>query len=78
MTFCHYQESISPHMMPLMRALVARLGEDEVRYVYAQDLEAERRALGWSDASKPLWTLDARREPDKARLWLESCPCLMS
>lgn len=78
MRFCHYQECLSPHMMPLMRAMVARLGEDEVRYVYTQDLEAERQALGWADAAKPRWTLDARQQPEEARKWLEDCPCLMS
>ena len=78
MKFCHYQECLSPHMMPLMRAIVARLGEDEVRYVYTQDLEAERQALGWTDTEKPSWALDARQQPEEARKWLEDCPCLMS
>lgn len=78
MKFCHYQECLSPHMMPLMRAMVARLGEDEVCYVYTQDLEAERQALGWADAAKPRWALDARQQPEEACKWLERCPCLMS
>lgn len=78
MKFCHYQECLSPHMMPLMRAIVARLGEDEVCYVYTQDLEAERQALGWGDTAKPRWALDARQQPEGARKWLENCPCLMS
>ena len=78
MTLCHYQESLSPHVMPFMRALVARLGEDEVRYVYMQDLGASRRALGWNEDEKPKWTLDLRAQPLEAREWLERCPCLVS
>ena len=78
MRFCHYQECLSPHMTPLMRSLVKRLGEDEVRYVYMRDIEAGRRSLGWVDMQNPRWTLDARRDPEKARMWLEDCPCLMS
>ena len=78
MTFCHYQDSLSPHMMPLMRALVARLGEDEIRYVYRQDMGSERRSLGWHEGEKPNWTLDVRQQPEEAQAWLETCPCLMS
>ena len=78
MTFCHYQDSLSPHMMPLMRALVARLGEDEIRYVYRQDMSSERKALGWHEGEKPNWTLDVRQQPQVAQEWLETCPCLMS
>lgn len=78
MTFCHYQEGLSPHVMPFMRALVARLGEDEVRYVYMQDMGNGRRALGWNEDDKPRWTLDMRKQPLVAKEWLEKCPCLMS
>ena len=78
MTFCHYQESLSPHVMPFMRMVVARLGEDEVRYVYTKDMEMERRGLGWDEDEKPKWTLDLRRYPNEAQEWLETCPCLLS
>ncbi len=78
MTFCHYQDALSPHVMPFMRALVARLGEDEVRYVYTQDMGLARRGLGWNDNEKPKWTLDSRQQPQEAQEWLETCPCLLS
>ena len=65
-------------MMPLMRAIAHRLGENEVRYVYTQDLETGRQSLGWTEEARPVWALDARQHPECAREWLEDCPCLMS
>ena len=79
MRFCHFQDCLSPHMMPLMCALVARLGEGEVRYVYTQALDESRQKLGWAGCGqKPSWTLDLRAESCEARKWLEECPILMS
>lgn len=78
MTICHYQESLSPHVMPFMRALVACVGKDNVRYVYVRDIGSSRRALGWNEDEKPNWTLDLRGQPVEAKEWLEKCQCLIS
>ena len=33
--------------------------------------------MGWQEKSPP-WVLDARCEPERAREWLENCPCLLT
>lgn len=49
MRFAFFTNIISPHQMPLARALVKLLGADEYRYVYTEAEEKERTKLGWGN-----------------------------
>ncbi len=41
---------ISPHQLPLARALVQRVGEENYCYVYTEPLHGERAKMGWGEA----------------------------
>ncbi len=43
---------ISPHQLPLARALVRRVGADNYRYVYTEAPHDERTRMGWGDATE--------------------------
>lgn len=64
-----YTNIISPHQMPLARALVARLGADSFRYVYQHDL-GERAKIGWGDADVPVWVTQDRSICETAEVLL--------
>lgn len=56
MKFAFLTNIISPHQMPLARALVELLGTDEYRYVYTEREEKERTKLGWGNEGED-WCL---------------------
>ena len=56
MKFAFFTNIISPHQMPLARALVELLGADEYRYVYTEREEKERTKLGWGNEGEA-WCL---------------------
>ena len=68
---------VSPHQLPLARALVQLVGADNFRYVAQEPVHAERASLGWGTASAD-WILSAAEHPELARDWLESCDLLVS
>ncbi len=49
MKFAFFTNIISPHQMPLARALVKLLGSGEYRYVYNESEDKERSKLGWGN-----------------------------
>lgn len=49
MKFVFYTNSISPHQLPLARAIINRIGEATYRYIYTVPLTAERKKLGWNE-----------------------------
>ena len=53
MKFVFYTNSVSPHQLPLARAIIDRIGEESYRYIYTTPLTAERVKLGWSEALGP-------------------------
>ena len=69
-----YTVMISPHQLPLARELVKRVGHEEFRYVYLQDVDDERKRMGWDATVPDTW---CRRmlsdDPD-----LETCEVLLS
>ena len=56
MKFAFFTNIISPHQMPLARALVNLLGSGEYRYVYTEREEKERTKLGWGNKGED-WCL---------------------
>lgn len=46
---------ISPHELPLAKAVAGIIGENSFTYLYAIASERERMALGWSLANTPSW-----------------------
>lgn len=49
---------ISPHQMPLAKALVERVGAEEYRYIFTDPPLAERTKMGWGTATEK-WCLQA-------------------
>ena len=55
MKFIFYTNSISPHQLPLANELVGLLGEENYRYIYRDELSAERKDLGWENKISDVW-----------------------
>ena len=52
MKFIFFTNCISPHQVPLAKAIIRRLGGENYRYVYTDALTEERLAMGWGDVLK--------------------------
>ena len=52
MKFAFFTNCISPHQVPLAKALIQCLGMDNYHYVYTEGLTAERMSMGWGDVLK--------------------------
>ena len=70
-----YTPVISPHQLPLARAIVSCLGAENFRYVYTTELREERRRLGWSCEASERWCV--RLEDSGAQDWIVSCEVLL-
>lgn len=46
---------VSPHQLPLARALVECVGADNYRYVYTEATHTERTKMGWGASSDETW-----------------------
>lgn len=55
MKIAFYLNVISPHQLPLAHEVVKIVGEENFKYVYAEDFLADRKAMGWNDRDVPLW-----------------------
>ena len=76
--FCFYTNSISPHQLPLAKALIHVLGEDNYRYVYTSPLTTERKLMGWSCNSQERWIISEQEHSLEARTLLLKCDALLS
>ena len=65
---------ISPHQLPLARELVKRVGAEEFRYVYLQDVDDERVRMGWKATVSETWC----RRICPNDIDLETCEILLS
>ena len=74
MTFALYAITVSPHQLPLAREIVSRLGADNYRYIYTDQLPPERVNLGWGDAGAP-WLMQYS-SPGAAE-WLRDADVVM-
>ena len=70
-----YTIMVSPHQLPFARELIARVGEENFRYVYLRELETERIRLGWG-MDVPHWCL--HEDDVNARVWLNEAEVLIS
>lgn len=74
MKFVFYTNSISPHQLPLANELVGVLGEENYRYIYRDELSAERKDLGWENKISDVWC----KHGDDNAVRLENPEILMS
>lgn len=58
---------ISPHQMPLAKALVERVGAEAYRYIFTDPPLAERTKMGWGTVAEE-WCIQA--DTLKAREWV--------
>jgi len=49
MKIVFYLNIVSPHQLPLARAVAERVGQENFIYIYAEDFHAERAKMGWND-----------------------------
>jgi len=74
MTVALYTNVISPHQLPFAEALCTLLGKDAYRYIYTDDLFAERANMGWNEkVNVPCIKVNSQ----EAREWLEACNVLI-
>lgn len=71
-----YTTVISPHQIPLARAL-AELVDDYV-YVYSKPLTEERKRLGWGVEASGLKTISSLENPEEAKRLMLDADILMS
>ena len=57
MKIAFYLNVISPHQLPLAREVAREIGEENFRYVYAEDFLADRKAIGWDDVDVLPWCI---------------------
>lgn len=48
---------VSPHQLPLARALVRRIGAEHYRYVYTESAHDERTRMGWGASAEEAWCI---------------------
>lgn len=75
MKFCLYTVLVSPHQLPLAKAVVKLLGETECRYVYKRKIDIDRQAMGWMTEDFN-WMIPA--DSDEAKTWLRNAVVLIS
>ena len=76
MKFVLHTIILSPHQLPLARALVCKLGAANFRYIYTEPFHVERRNMGWRDEGAD-WTLDASAQPREAEHWLNTADIVL-
>lgn len=80
MKFCLATNIVSPHQVPLARALVSRLGSANFRYVASEPVQPERQALGWGVEEMPSWVLSGTADNDVTQEmadWMSSADVLL-
>ena len=77
MKIAFYTVGPSPHQFPLAREIVARVGEENFRYVYLREMSPDRAKLGWGGAGgMPSWCVAVAT--DEGRRWAETADVLVS
>ena len=54
-SFVLYTNCVSPHQLPLAQEIVHRIGEANYRYLYTEELEAQRSQMGWHRECNQEW-----------------------
>ena len=65
-SFILYTVCISPHQLPLMRAMMERLDQKNCLYIYTEKLENGRKDLGWNE-EREVWLVYEKERPDFCR-----------
>lgn len=53
---------VSPHQLPLARALVERIGAENYRYVYTEATHDERTKMGWGASADDTWCVQGNSD----------------
>ncbi len=59
---------ISPHQLPLARAIVEHVGENNYRYIYTERLHGERTKMGWNEEEGIRWCCHSNTEQNPSLL----------
>ena len=73
-----YQNSISPHQLPLAREVATVLGGDNVRYVYVADVSSRRLKCGWANIKESANVCLIHFGAEDSRDWLENSDLVYS
>ncbi len=73
-----YQNSISPHQLPLAREVATVLGSDNVRYVYVADISSGRLKCGWTNIKANAGVCLIPVGAEDSRDWLENSDIVYS
>lgn len=69
---------ISPHQLPLARAIVQQVGSKNFRYICHGELEEGRVQMGWNNAVSEPWMVRAGEQIGIRNDWLENADLLVS
>ena len=70
-----YTNTISPHQLPLSREIVARVGEENFRYIYTEKTDKAHGGLGWK-LEETKWCMHS--SDMAANEWLENADVVLS
>ena len=71
MRITFYQNSISPHQLPLAREVAAAIGVDNVRYVYVAGVSEGRLKCGWTNVKESAGIRLIHIGADDSQDWIE-------
>lgn len=71
MRITFYQNSISPHQLPLAREVAAVIGGDNVRYIYVAGVSEGRLKCGWTNIKESAGVRLIHIGADDSQDWLE-------
>lgn len=77
MTIAFQTDAISPHMIPVAKALGSCVGFDGFRYIYVQELTFGRKQLGWKDMHEP-WMFNGSVFKEDKYKWMRECDVLVT
>ena len=78
MTFALYTCIVSPHQIPLARAILRLHSEVTFYYVYTQELPPDATKRGWGWHEKHDWLVSAIDEPQRAKKILDEADVVLS
>ena len=78
MRIAFYTDIMSPHQLPLAKAIVSIVGEASYRYIHTQEMSHGRMKLGWHGYDARAWTILKSSSPIIANEWLENSDVLIS
>lgn len=62
MKVAYWTNSLSPHQLPLAKAIAEQVGDDNYRYVYRDAMSQERMDIGWKGMEIPRWCVKGRED----------------